>query len=52
MTALLGELRFAVRGFRRAPGFAVAAVAALALGVGSTTAIFSTGYAALLKCAP
>jgi predicted permease len=52
MNSLLGELRFALRGWRRAPGFAIAAVATLALGIGATTAIFSTVNAAVLKPLP
>jgi predicted permease len=52
MTSFFGDLRFALRSWRRAPGFSVAAIATLALGIGATTAIFSTVNAAILKPLP
>ncbi len=46
------DVRFALRQLRRAPGFAAVAVLTLAIGVGSTTAIFSVVEAVLLESLP
>ena len=52
MDSFIQDVRYALRGWSRSPGFAAAAIATLALGMGATTAIFSVIRAVVLAPLP
>jgi putative ABC transport system permease protein len=52
MTGLLNDLRFAVRGLLRTPGFTAITATTVALGIGGVTAIFTVLNGVLLEPLP
>ena len=52
MNGVLSDLRYAVRGLLRTPGFALSVVLTLALGIGATTALFGVLRAVVLQPLP
>lgn len=52
LETLVQDIRYAMRGFRRNPVFALTAIATLALGIGATTAVFSVVDRILFRSLP
>jgi predicted permease len=52
LESLLADIRFAVRWLRKSPGFALVAIASLAIGIGFNTALFAIVDAVLFKPLP
>ncbi|HBB93991.1 MAG TPA: hypothetical protein DC054_01255 [Blastocatellia bacterium] len=52
MTKLIQDLRYAIRTMAKKPGFTLIAIMTLALGIGSSTAIFTVIDAAVIKGLP
>lgn len=46
---LLAEIKYTLRNLRKSPGFAVTAIATLALGIGASTAVFTVVDSVILK---
>ena len=52
LSSILQDIRFAVRGMQRAPGFTLTVFATLAIGIGACVAVFSVVNGVLLKALP
>jgi predicted permease len=52
LTSIYADVKFSLRHLRKNPGFTVAAVLTVALGIGASTAVFSVANAVLLRPLP
>src|SRR6476659_7243541 len=52
METVIKDIRYAIRGLSKRPGFSLIAIITLALGIGANTAIFTLVNAVMLKSLP
>jgi hypothetical protein len=52
ISSLVSDIRYALRQLMKSPGFALAAIVSLALGIGATVSVFSAIYGLLLHPFP
>src|SRR5262245_22544750 len=52
MSGIIHDVRYGMRRLRRAPGFTATSILTVALGIGTTTMLFSVVYGVLLKPLP
>ncbi|HEV2447474.1 MAG TPA: ABC transporter permease, partial [Candidatus Sulfopaludibacter sp.] len=52
MPSLFDDVRYSIRAFGKSPGFTITAIAALGIGIGATTAVFSIVNTVLLRPIP
>jgi hypothetical protein len=52
MSGLCNDLRYAIRGLSKSPGFVLTSILTLALGIGSVTAVFSVVDSVILRPYP
>jgi hypothetical protein len=52
MAGIVSDIRHALRGFAKSPGFTVTALVSIAIGIGANAALFTVANAVLLRPLP